>query len=243
MGLYESRGFIMKENILGVLLIFASSYLYADSTQSLELLKNKIETYALNELSHYTEGKIQIITGRIDPRLNLKNCAEDKLEIFNPYQTPMLSTSTMAVKCQEENNHWTLYVPIKVTVLKTVLVTKRALIKGSVITNDDLYPAELDAQKLKQGYFTDAKELLGLICKQDIPADTTLNPHNIELAKLVHTGEQVTIRVTTKNLNISMDGVAMSEGVLGQSIKVKNLTSKRIIEAQVSGDKQVTIVL
>jgi flagella basal body P-ring formation protein FlgA len=38
-----------------------------------------------------------------------------------------------------------------------------------------------------------------------------------------------------------MDGIAMNEGALGDSVKVKNLSSKRIIEAQVTGKKTVKV--
>lgn len=233
----------MKKNILSVLLFFASACLYAQHTQSLELLTNKIEEHVLNELASHAEGKIQVHAGKIDSRLNLKACAEDKLEIFNPYQTPMSSTNTIGVKCLEDSNHWTLYVPIRVSVLKTVLVAKQMLIKGHKINSNDIYQTELDAQKLKQGYFTESRELMGLICKHDISPNSPLNPYNIELPKMVHKGEQVSIIATKDNLSVSMNGIAMTDGILGDPVKVKSLSSKRIIEAQVSGRKKVKVVL
>lgn len=233
----------MKKSILIVFMIFANSSLYANTIQSLDLLKNKIEEHVLDKLSNYSEGTLQVSAGKIQSRLTLKTCSDDKLQIFNPYQTPMLSTHTMGVKCLEENNHWTLYVPIKIVVLKTVIVAKRSLIKGSVLTQEDIYQTEMDAQKLKRGYFIESKELVGLVCKQDISADSPLTPHNIELAKLVHIGEQVTIIASNNNLSISMDGIALNEGALGEMVKVKNLKSKRIIEAAVAGDKKVKVIL
>ncbi|CAM3040093.1 flagellar basal body P-ring formation chaperone FlgA [Legionella worsleiensis] len=233
----------MKTSILSVLTFFASFCLNAEQIQSLDLIKHKIESYVLNDLTGYAEGKIQVQADQLDSRLNLRACADERLEIFNPYQTPLLHTTTMGIKCMEEDNHWTLYVPIKVSVLKTVLVAKRALVKGSRINNDDIYSLEMDAQKLKHGYFTNKKELLGLICKQDISPDSPLNNFNIELAKLVHRGDHVTIFATNDLLTVSMSGVAVDEGVLGDSIRVKNLSSKRVIEARITGEKKVTVVL
>lgn len=234
---------VVKTSILSIFLLFASTNLCAAPAQSLELLKNKIEDKVLNELTTNTEGKVQVSADKIDPRLNLKACPDEKLEVFNPYQTPLLSTNTMGIKCMEENNHWTLYVPVKVTILKTVLVARRALLKGNRINNDDIYQLEMDTQKLKQGYFTDSSELVGLVTKHDITPDSPLNPYNIELAKMVHRGDQVAIVATDNNLTVSMDGIAMNEGALGETIRVKNLSSKRVIEAQVSGRKKVKVVL
>lgn len=222
-------------------LIIGSANLHAN--QSLGLLQNKIETYVLNKLTDYTEGKIQVSANKMDSRLNLRECSEDKLEIFNPYDTPMLKTTTMGIKCLEESNHWTLYVPIKITVLKTVLVTKHAIRQGEKLSSDDFYQAEFDAQRLQQGYFTNEKQLLGLVCKRDISADTPLTPYNVALEKIVLRGQEVSIVAKSGALMVSMDGVAMSDGVLGDVIKVKNSTSKRIIEAQVAGEKRVEVTL
>lgn len=216
---------------------------HADQNQSLDLLQNKIEQYILNELASYAEGKIDVKADKIDSRLNLKACAEEKLEIINPYQTPMLNTNTMAIKCVEPENHWSLYVPVKITVFRTVLVAKTALIKGKQVKIDDIYQAELDTQKLKQGYFTDKNELIGQVCKHDIAPDTPFTPYNIELAKLIHKGEKVTMVASDDYLTVSMDGVALDEGVLGEMIKVKNLSSKRVVEAQVTGRRNVKVVL
>jgi flagella basal body P-ring formation protein FlgA len=224
-------------------MILASTSLYANPTQSLEVLKEKIETYMLNQLAGSTEGKIQVTVEQIDSRLNLKTCNDNHLELFNPYHTPMISTGTMGIKCTEEANHWTLYVPVKVVVLKTVLLTKTALKQGRLLNKDDFYQAEMDIQKLRQGYFTNAKDLVGLVCKNDLGPDTVLTPYNIVLEKLVHRGEEISIIASSGNMNISVDGIAMGDGALGDIIKVKNAKSKRVIEAQVSGKKKVKVFM
>jgi flagella basal body P-ring formation protein FlgA len=237
----------VKKSIFIIFLIFASSYLWAEEIpfekQSLSVLKNKIERYMLNQLAGTSEGKVKISTGKLDDRIKLKICSDDHLEIFNPYDTAMLDTRTLGIKCLEETNHWSLYIPVKVSILKTVLLTKKALRKGDKINSEDLYQAEMDAQRLKQGYFTNAKELTGLVCKRDIAPDTAVNPYNIELERVVLKGQEVSIVASQGNLKISMDGIAMSDGVLGDVIKVKNTKSKRIIEAQVTGKKMVAVTL
>lgn len=234
---------VVKKLILSVSIIFASFLTYAQDSQSLDLLKDKIEQHVLNELTQYADGKISVSADKIDSRLNLKPCAEDQLFVFNPYQTTMLSTSTMGIKCKEDDNHWTLYVPIKITLLKTVLVAKKPLMKGARINAEDIYQTEMDVQKLKHGYFTDRHELLGQVCKQNINIDTPITAFNIELAKLVHKGEQVSITATNGPLTIAMEGIALDNGAKGEPVRVKNITSKRVIEAQVTGRKKVKVTL
>lgn len=237
------RRVVLSKNLLFCFfLYFMNISIYASSVQSLDDLKDKIDAYVLNELSSSAEGKVKVTSGPLDSRLNLKLCADDKLSIFNPYQTPMSSTTTMGIRCLEPTNRWALYVPVRVSILKTVLVAKRSLAKGTQIKSTDLYQQEQDAQKLKQGYFTDPSEVIGQVCKNNISPDTPLNTYNIELSKLVLRGEQVTIVLKNGPLRVSMDGIAMSDGVLGDAIKIKNNSSKRIIEAKVVGRKQVKVL-
>lgn len=112
----------VKKSIMIILTFFTSNCLYADPTQSLDLLKNKIEQHVRNELPSYIRGKVEVSTDKIDRQLNLKACAESQLAVFNPYQTPMLNTHTMGIKCKEDNNHWTLYVSIKIKNLSTQVI-------------------------------------------------------------------------------------------------------------------------
>lgn len=216
--------------------------LFAETTQSPEILTHKIKDYVLSELANYREGKIHVSADKIDSRLSLKACAEDRLIVFNPYQSPILETSTLGIKCQEADNHWSLYVPIRITILKTVYVAKRTLMKGDRISGDDIYQTEMDVHKLKYGYFDDIDDLVGLVCKKNVAINTPLNPHNIELAKVVHKGEKVSIVTSYNNLTVSMDGIAINDGALGETIKVKNLSSKKILDGQVTGKKMITVI-
>lgn len=232
----------MNKNICFFLLCVNTS-LYAENIQSLDLLRNKIESHIISELPNYSEGKLKVTADKLDSRLNLKACADNKLEIFNPYNSPLLTASTMGIKCLEPENHWTLYVPVKISILKTILVAKNALIKGQRISSNDFYAMEMDTQKLKQGYFTNAQELIGLVCQKNIAPDSPLNSYNVELPKLVRRGEHIAITTGNDNLSISMDGIALDEGANGDKVRVKNLSSKRVIEAQVVGTKKVKVAL
>lgn len=236
-----------KKCALGLLVLFLSSISWAagedEGIQSLLMIQNTIESYMLNQLAGTTEGKVSVSAAKIDSRLKLKACAEDKLEVFNPYQSSLLNTNTMGIRCVQDSNHWKLFVPINVEVLKTVLLSKQALKRGTALNEDNFYPAEMNAQKLKQGFFTNPKELLGLVCKKDIPPDTPLNPYNVELAKVVLKGQEVSISASRGSLSVNMKGTALSDGCIGDVIKVKNTSSKKIIEAQVLGDQKVKVTL
>lgn len=63
------------------------------------------------------------------------------------------------------------------------------------------------------------------------------------MAKLVNKGERISIVVNDSNLTVSMDVIAVGEGSLGETIKVRNLSSNKIIEAQITGKKKVNVII
>ena len=233
-----------KRTILGLLLIFSSFISQADTRQSLDLIKQKIESYVLNELSSQNNGDdIQISAEKIDSRLNLKSCEEDKLEVFNPYKTAIIHTTTMGIKCRDSDTHWTLYVPIKISLKKMVLVAKHPLAKGSLITENDIVETTIDTTLLKHGYFSDRNEVVGHVCKQEITEGHALTPANIKMAFLINKGDQVSIQAVNETLTVSMNGIALNDGSIGEMIRVQNLSSKKIVEGRVSANKQVRVTL
>lgn len=241
--LQDYGGYKVKKVLLGVVALSLNLCLHAQELQSLEVLRNKIEQHVLNDLTSYAEGRVLVKADKIDSRLQLGACEDNQLEVFNPYQTTTLKTTTFGIKCTNQSNHWTLYVPIKITVFKPVFVAKHPIMKGVPIMAEDVYQTELDVQQLKQGFFSNEEDFLGQVSKQNIAADSPITPANLELAKLVHKGQQVSIMVTMENLSISVQGIALNTGAKGDHIKVKNLSSKRIVDARVLSEEKVEVVL
>ncbi|WP_019216694.1 hypothetical protein [Legionella tunisiensis] len=113
------RTIYAKTQYPSFLLIFASPLLQAEAIQSLTMIEERITQHVLNALSAADQKDIHISTGKIDARLKLRACDTNKLEVFNPYQTSILNATTLGIRCQETGKHWTLYVPIKISVQKT----------------------------------------------------------------------------------------------------------------------------
>lgn len=226
------------------LTLFISPLLQAEQeSQSLDALKEKIENYVLASLATEPNSKIQVNVDPIDTRLKLKQCKDSDLVAFNPYQVPMLRANIIGIKCQGTDNRWTLYVPVKVSVQKPVLVAKHLLTRGTRISAEDLDVREVDVSQLKQGYFNKPEEIINKVCKNIISEGGTITPAVLQAESLVHKGEQVAIQALSDNFIVTMEGIALSDGAAGDMIRVKNLSSKKVIEAQVSAIRQVRVAL
>ena len=56
-------------------------------------------------------------------------------------------------------------------------------------------------------------------------------------------GDQVVINARSGTLTVRMPGEALSDGGLSEQVRVKNLNSKRVIKARITGPGQVEVAL
>lgn len=58
---------------------------------------------------------------------------------------------------------------------------------------------------------------------------------------LIHRGETVKIVVSTPGFKLEADGVAQADGSIGDTIRIKNTRSNKMIDAKVKGSGVVSI--
>lgn len=107
-------------------------------------------------------------------------------------------------------------------------------------------PAYLSLQKmdlglLRQGYLLESSSILNKQAKRNLARGAILTSRLFEAPDLVKRGETVKIQAVSPHFQISMSGIALMNGKKGQNIRVRNLRSKRIIQAHVTQPSLVTI--
>ncbi|CSB03551.1 flagellar basal body P-ring biosynthesis protein FlgA [Vibrio cholerae] len=80
--------------------------------------------------------------------------------------------------------------------------------------------------------------MIGAKIKKNIRVGDVIEQNDV---CIVCRNESVVIRAGKSGMSITTKGTAMSDGVVGEQIKVKNDKSNRIIDAQVSGVGEVTV--
>ena len=234
----------MKRFILSVLIFSIVLNCQATSkNQSLSEIRHQVDLFVRNQIPHRSWRSPAVDVGQIDDRLQLKTCPENFLEVFNPYPSTVSQTTTLGVKCNSEHERWTLYVSVKTQIEKMILVAKRNLGRGHMISEEDLTLSRQDIVPLKYGWFTNKKNVVGKLCKQNIDARRPITPYMLEKETLVKKGELVTIKADKDSIHISMQGTALGRGKQGDVIRVENPKSKRIIQAEVIGPREVRVII
>ena len=209
----------------------------AQETQSLDGIRAAVQGFLEQQAAGY--GQAEVSVGRLDPRLRLAACPSP-LQTTLPAGSRLPGRATVLVRC-DGPKPWTLYVQGKVEVFEQVLVAARQLSRGRLIQSGDLKRVERAVSGLTSGYFTDAERLVGMKVKRPIRSGTPVAGHMVEQRKLVRRGERVMIRAESAGVRVSMAGKALTDGAKGDVIEVKNLSSKRTVEAVVASPGQVRV--
>lgn len=215
----------------GLLVFFAMSVLsnnaYSKESHPLTDISRTAHDFVLNQLQNPNED-IQVVVGQLDPRLRLHQCTIP-LEAYNQNYETRQGLSTIGIRCND-SKPWALYVPVSVKNFKMVATLKHAVIRNTVLSDEDITLQKMNINRLTSGYFDDLSQITGKILTQNLTKGAVLTPHHIKTPMAVNRGQSVTLIAKNPVIEVRMKGVAMSKGAIGDRIKVKNTKSKRIIE-------------
>ncbi|MHB1015055.1 MAG: flagellar basal body P-ring formation chaperone FlgA [Desulfurivibrionaceae bacterium] len=117
----------------------------------------------------------------------------------------------------------------------TVINTTKRLNRNDIIAADDIAARRQDISMLDTGLVSDPKQAVGKMLKLSLPPGSILYSQALEAPPLVNRGDQVTIMAKSQTIKITAPGEARNSGALGEMVRVKNLMSRREIQARVMG--------
>ncbi len=212
--------------LLAVVLVRAPAQA-AVATETLE----SIETTVVQFIEHqYPDSEdLTIRVGKLDPRLRLTQC-RDALDSTWAPGSAVIGQATVAVRCSGARP-WKLYVPVRVALLRSVVVTTRTMARGERIRLSDLVLEKRNLGQQRGIVIEDPRQVEGYILKNATSAGRVLLARMLSAPKLVQRGHRVTLTAASPGLNIRMKGIALEDGLMGDTIKVRNPVSKRVLHA------------
>ncbi len=183
----------------------------------------------------------EVRVGRLDSRLKLAPCTEE-LEAFTPPGRKRTGRTTVGVRCSGVKP-WSLYVPVTVSIMGEVVVATRDLLRGQMISPSDIRLEERDLTQLHSGYLSNLDLAEGKRVKRTIRRGGIVKPVQIAAPTLIKKGAEVTIKASSDRIQVTTKGKALGPGGIGERIRVRNLRSKKVVEATVvdAGTVQVDL--
>ncbi len=225
---------------LAFLLCFAVTDAAVANWQSTEEITATAENYLRGRIGK-AASRTTVKAGILDSRHLLAACSQP-LEAFLRRGTKISARTVVGVRC-EGLKPWKVYIPVDVVVTDAVLVARRTLPRGHVITEDDFTVEQRDVSRLISGYVSDSRRLVGQKLKTQLIAGRMLTPRMLQADLAIRRGQSVTLTVNNAGINIRMRGKALMDGTLGQRIRVENTNSGRMVEGIVRSREHVEILM
>ncbi|SEG73210.1 flagellar basal body P-ring formation chaperone FlgA [Vibrio hangzhouensis] len=215
--------------------LFFSVLTHAATPEQIENIQKAAQAHVLNTIDQPVGGEIIATPGNIDSRVHATDCPSP-LETSSSSTRNTSSNVTVLVECPEDN--WRLYVPVRMSVSMPLVTTSRPLSRGSVIGEQDVMMTMIDKNRMRRQGFTEFDQVIGAKLKKNLRLGDVIERNDV---CVVCRNEKVVIRAVKGEMTISTKGTALSDGANGDSVKVKNDKSQRIIEGIVTGVAEITV--
>ena len=215
--------------IICILLCFAglaNAAGYHDMSQISKQVKDYL--YNLPEIKQDKDTLVKVHS--FDRRLKLAKC--NRLD-FNIASGAHLSGKTSVRVICKSPKSWSFYITASISRYDEVYLSNGTFSRGHILRESDVYKSRKDLSRLPFGYITQPSDVIGKQLKRSIQAGRILSPSQLNNPLVIKRGDIISLQSLNRGFSVSMKGVAMVNGAIGDNIRVKNTSSKRIVEGKV----------
>ena len=193
-------------------------------------LTNKMDPDA--EISVQTPADGIMVEGRDAPGIAFENVSLD------PLTHNFTATAIVSHPGQAETR---TAISGLATHMVDVPVLNTPIERGARIGSGDITTLRLPEHDLRASYATHAEELIGMVTRRSLDANKPLAKNDLTPPVLVHRNEIVTVIYKNGLMALTTKARALANAGKGDTIQLENPSSKKIIEATVTGPQQTTI--
>ncbi|OEC39418.1 flagella basal body P-ring formation protein FlgA [Pseudomonas sp. 1D4] len=183
-------------------------------------------------LEHSLESQVLGETDSLAP------CSEPLSVTAEAARPDPLARQRYRVKCPAG---WQRVVVSQASARLPVLVSRVSIERGATLEASQLERKVMPLERLRQGFHQDPAEVVGQSARRSLRAGQVIGPANLAPPVLVRRGQRVTVLATAGGLNASVEAEALEDGRLGERIKLRNVSSRKPLEAKVTGPGQVRL--
>lgn len=185
----------------------------------------------------YPEGQVTVRMVPLDPRLTLAACEDLDLRIPGDRVAGRVSVHA---RCRAPST-WGLYLTARVDVVLPVVTLTGPVPRNSILREANLTRTETNLAGLRDGYLIDPADAVGMAARHNLRSDGVLYQHQLAAPKLVSKGDTVTLASSVGAVTVTTNAVALTDGVYGEKVDVRNPRSNRVISAWVTGAGSVSM--
>lgn len=171
---------------------------------------------------------VDFTLNKISSRLALKQC-DEPLEIgFSP-NAKQYGNTHLRVKCPS-GKKWRINIGVALNVYHDAVVMKHALGRDVVIDSSDLLLMKLPRAKIYTDFYSQVSDIVGLVTTMPLRDGQIVSSRLVSAANLVKKGQSVILVARAGGINITTRGKALNNAQRGETVRVQNKDSGRIVE-------------
>lgn len=237
MKMYDKFLIASQGKLLLCLLILHSSFSATAASYSMAELSALANDWLSQQLQQMEHGQLQAELYPLDNRLADKTCDNPpQLSLVTPN---MQRQNTVRISCPDANG-WQLFIPLRIRQQINTVVSTQKIPAGSYLTAEMLKTADIDVMQSRGIPVTDPQLVIGARSKKALNAGQMLSQADL---CLVCKGDVVTIEGISSTLSVSTQATALQDGSFGDTVRLQNNQSKRVISAVVTAVKKAEIKL
>lgn len=201
----------------------------------IELISSEVEAAIKKNIPSDAEISIQRLT---EPPMLPEGRIQISVEV--PKKLERTIVVPVVIKVAEQSVR--INAVVRITRPGRVIQANRRIERGEIIRAEDISEKIVDLYEVQAGSQMLSSEIIGLVASRTIAPHSIITSSSIEKLKLIKRGDSVNLKVSIPGIEISIAGSAYESGALGEIIRVKNISSGKIISGRVTGAGEVIIV-
>jgi flagellar basal body P-ring formation protein FlgA len=199
--------------------------------ENIEQIQSQVAQFLTDEYLKSKAVKVDIKVGNLDKRLRLAKCDQSlALNLKDPLNSG--GNVNVQVSCKGQSS-WTILVPAQAKVYRSVAVASRILQRGDVVAESDLAQEVKDVSEYRLGFALSPEAIVGKEIKFNVNKGEVFRNSALDAPLVVKRGDAVSMASTVGEISVTTNGTAITDGRIGQQIRVKNNQSARVINARV----------
>jgi flagella basal body P-ring formation protein FlgA len=187
-----------------------------------------------------TARRVEVVVGRLDPRLQLAPCAH--IEPYLPHGTQLWGAGRIGLRCASGEARWNVFLPITVKVYGQALVAAAPLAAGRLLVPSDVTQAEVDLAENASAALADPALVAGRVLAQPLRPGQSVRASQLRPRQWFAAGETVKLLALGPGFSIAGEGLALSPGIEGQPARVRT-EGGRVLTGQPVGERRMELAL
>ncbi len=210
----------------------------SETWQTLASVRQAAEGALRRELANTVPG-VQLKAATLDSRLLLPACGA---ALDTQAQLPRGTQPRVSVRVAcTHGAAWSVNVPVEIHRELEVLLLRRAVGRGEILTAGDVVAQKRVITGLASPFVSRIEEFNGRLTRRPLPQGTAVTADALSTALLIHRGQNVTLTASVGGIEVRAPGRAMADATAQQRLRVQNLESLKVVEGIAESEAVVRV--